>query len=960
MRALLIILFFIPAPALFYGQNINYYSFNNLYQFKSSTIYDIEQDNEGNFWIGTDLGLYKFDGAEFHYHVTPYYNSEYTNIKIDKNGDIWFSNFGGQLFKYSKDKVSIIVDTQNEIGFISNYFIDFPHVYYVNNLKRSLQVLDMSSGKTKEIVKNEENAIIDSRFSNSNIHLYHIVKKETVKPLHLYKTKYHVKTKEISTEVLGSFAHETEGIIRIVPSLKGDLLSTTHNNTKISSVNENKKLFSLPVNFRKFNAVQTVDSATYFLTKDKLIKLLPQKSTLIENKNVSCLKKDIEGNMWIGTLDEGIFISSNPDAVHQKITDSRIENYTITDDGHIIFNTSKGDIKLLSPPQYSAPKLLFKNASGGPITMFPDNESFFSGTTGKIYNYKTREVVTTNSRTSFKQITFVDSDAFVFTDPLMSSVGFIKRNKPYEIQFKKLRSKRSVKVAALKSRVGFYVDFMDGLYFYHDISQPGKQLKYNKKPVLITAISKGKDSTVWVSTNENNLLQIKDSTVIKEIKFPHKAEQITVRDTLLFANNKSEIYIINLLNEEVQIINQTDGLLKSNIKGVFTRNGKLFILSSNSLQSLPLNSSFKNNRPPVVSLDHVKNYDQVLTLDAIKNLKTHQNNLTFVLKGISVKSQGAVKYRHKLKGIDSNWITTFEQKPEIRFSNLSPGNYTLIFKACNNDEVCSDHKYVEFSITPPIYKTTPFLITAVLLSIIVLIGSVKLYIHYHQRKIKAKQKTQDLERKFYKAKISAIRSQMNPHFLFNALNTIQEFILTNQKNIAGEYLADFADLMRTYLNQSKNDKICLRDEVEMLRIYLRLENLRFENSIKFSIQVDPAIDSSCIEIPVMLVQPFVENSIKHGLLKKTGERTLNVNFEFGGESGLKCTIKDNGIGRKAAAKNKNSQIKEAHNSFATNALKERIDLLNSKYSQKVTFKIIDLYDDYKNPLGTQVEIFISA
>ena len=170
------------------------------------------------------------------------------------------------------------------------------------------------------------------------------------------------------------------------------------------------------------------------------------------------------------------------------------------------------------------------------------------------------------------------------------------------------------------------------------------------------------------------------------------------------------------------------------------------------------------------------------------------------------------------------------------------------------------------------------------------------------------------------------------------MRSIQEFIITNQKDIASEYLADFADLIRKYLEQSRKEEIFLDEEIETLEIYLSLENLRSNGQLDYSIYCDPLVNQFETLIPVMLLQPFIENAIKHGLLHKVGTKSLQISFHKKGEHRLRCCIEDNGIGREAAAKFSN----EKHNSFATEAIDEKMELLNKNTSRNISIEIVDL------------------
>jgi LytS/YehU family sensor histidine kinase len=213
-----------------------------------------------------------------------------------------------------------------------------------------------------------------------------------------------------------------------------------------------------------------------------------------------------------------------------------------------------------------------------------------------------------------------------------------------------------------------------------------------------------------------------------------------------------------------------------------------------------------------------------------------------------------------------------------------------------------------------------------------------------------------LERKLNDAEMKALRSQMNPHFLFNAFNSIQEFIILNDRELASDYLGKFADLMRLYLDQSKEKLISLENEISTTSLYFELEKIRFEETLTYEIKVAKDIDTTMKELPPMLIQPFIENSLKHGLFHKKENRQLKVNFTLENQT-LICTIADNGIGRKQSAILNANRLKK-HKSFATSATQNRIELLNVGRSEDITLHIFDLIDDKGKALGTRVEIKI--
>ncbi|HHH50093.1 MAG TPA: hypothetical protein ENK52_03850, partial [Saprospiraceae bacterium] len=193
--------------------------------------------------------------------------------------------------------------------------------------------------------------------------------------------------------------------------------------------------------------------------------------------------------------------------------------------------------------------------------------------------------------------------------------------------------------------------------------------------------------------------------------------------------------------------------------------------------------------------------------------------------------------------------------------------------------------------------------------------------------------------------------------LFNSLNSIQEFIINQDKRSANRYLSKFSRLMRNILNMSALEEVDLQKEIESLDLYLSLEALRFEENFEYKIELDPNVDSELTMIPPMVVQPYVENAVKHGLLHKTGPKKLTVRFRMEKDF-LVCEVVDNGIGRK---KSEEIKKRESHlySSKAMSLTQERLDLLNSTHKNQLSVEIIDLKDLMQIPIGTKVILRIS-
>lgn len=222
--------------------------------------------------------------------------------------------------------------------------------------------------------------------------------------------------------------------------------------------------------------------------------------------------------------------------------------------------------------------------------------------------------------------------------------------------------------------------------------------------------------------------------------------------------------------------------------------------------------------------------------------------------------------------------------------------------------------------------------------------------------LKETQKRLAIEKQYRDSELKALKAQMDPHFIFNALNSIQEYIVLNQKNLASDYLGKFADLMRKYLHHSDKGSISIQEEANCLNTYLELEKVRFEDSLNYTITITDNIDKEQTYIPTMIIQPYVENALKHGLLHKKHDRQLDISISKK-DNCIECVVMDNGIGR-ARSKEIQNKRKKHHKSFATNATEDRLELLNFGKDHKIGVKTEDLFNADGIAKGTRVVMTI--
>lgn len=307
-------------------------------------------------------------------------------------------------------------------------------------------------------------------------------------------------------------------------------------------------------------------------------------------------------------------------------------------------------------------------------------------------------------------------------------------------------------------------------------------------------------------------------------------------------------------------------------------------------------------------------------------------------------------YQWKLENYDEEWSEPSTQR-QIRYSQVPPGAYKLLVKAANNNGVWNETPLsIRIEIVPAFWQTWWFrgLVLALLA------GAVGAIYRARIRQVRARERMEsEYQQRLREVEMSALRAQMNPHFIFNCLNSINRFILLNQPLDASSYLTKFARLIRLVLDNSKSEIISLEKELETVVLYIEMESARFQGRFKHQIQVEESIDPGCIDIPPMLIQPYVENAIWHGLLHKKGndgELDIRVAME---NKCLVIEITDNGIGRAAAQILKSKSATE-HKSHGMAVTAERLRLLSNRYGRQITVNIQDLtYPDGK-AAGTRV------
>lgn len=353
-----------------------------------------------------------------------------------------------------------------------------------------------------------------------------------------------------------------------------------------------------------------------------------------------------------------------------------------------------------------------------------------------------------------------------------------------------------------------------------------------------------------------------------------------------------------------------------------------------------------------ISITKFRLYYQDTMFTDNTHLSYNDNSITFNYSGICLTNPSKVKYSHILEGFDKNWSPASKDR-FTTYSNLPPGNYTFKVISSNNEGVWNETPATfTFTIDRPFWKTWAFIVFSSIFISLALILSIRLRIHRIKQREKAKT---ELNKKIANIESQALRAQMNPHFIFNTLSSIQHYISNNDTDAALKYLSKFAKLMRRIMDNSKQQVISVAEEIQALELYLELETMRFDKKFLHTIKVDPEIDQTYDRIPSMLIQPYVENAIIHGLLPMQGNGKILITLEKQNDTIL-CTIEDNGIGREKSKEFKKNRVQQ-HKSMGMSITQERLDILNSSLNSNINAEIIDLFDNGK-AAGTKVLLII--
>jgi hypothetical protein len=486
----------------------------------------------------------------------------------------------------------------------------------------------------------------------------------------------------------------------------------------------------------------------------------------------------------------------------------------------------------------------------------------------------------------------------------------------------------------------------------------GENIPFLKK--RISSIAASGDHTLWIASYDDaGIIALKNDSVVARITRQQGLTSdicrvLYIDGNTLWVGTDKGLNKVELDKPGYPVTRYTsnDGLGSDIVNAIYADGPTIYVGTSSGMSYF---NEAKPHSPEECRLQllAVRNAGNDRIGDTARmQLSYKKSDIRFEFVGISYRSVGRVRYRYRMLGLDSDWRETNETY--LDYPTLPSGHYQFQLQAENKFAIRSSLLTLPFDVTTPYWQTIWF-------ELLVLVTFIALTWLLVSRRIGHIRRQQDeserLIRKTTEMENMALQAQMNPHFIFNCLNSIQQFVFDQDVMASNQYISGFAHLIRATLHNSTQSFISITDEVDYLATYLSLEKMRFKEKMDYTIEVDAAIDKDNRFLPPMLIQPYVENSMRHGLRHKV-EGNGHIRIMMRGQgTRLVVIVEDNGIGRKKAMEYKSVEhIEYQSKGMALTA--DRIKMISSIYGCEIDVSVEDIVADNGQSQGTRVVIHL--
>ncbi len=969
-----------------YPQTPSYYHYASSDGLASSTVYQIIQDRDGFIWFATANGLSKFDGKQFTtYRTMDGLNSNsIISIAEGYKGEIYIGNF--------EKGINILKN-----GIIKNYYSD------VNGRSITISYLMIDPSKKNEqtifaygrwgiiniISEKKSTGPTSSIIKNSSLRINKLEKLQNGNIMALTTTGLYQLKDSLFSKVPNNGLSDTE-IYCLANRNDGSYVIGTKGS--IYKIKNNTVIDKIQVDIAGNNDVVTIlcdrnnniwfsimNKGFYFIANgsDKIIDMgskLGLQNTLVNN-----YFEDKEGNIWVSTFGKGVYCLNNLFLTSYNEDDGLSNNnvYAIANDkyGNLIFGTFNGISVLKNESLNSIIKHFFKTQTEYIYSIKNINNEFYVG--GALgFN----EII---------DISFQGMKLHVF-----DGLSLCKLSNGLYLIGSRTNSIRVRREFNFDSKFSTFIVFGDSfnLNRINEIFEDTKKniwiatslglckasIRLDKSGKLVlkksffptNPILSSKTNSIYQDNNHNvwfagemgiaryNLENDSVYTYTKINGYDLSSSTSIVSDNKnrLWIGNMKGLYLFS--GDSVKYLNRQTGLPSNEVLSLCYNSigNSLIIGTSNGVSFLDI-SLFNNYNPspPSVKVTSIKAGDSLYTSFDNLVFKPEQHDISIHFKALNFSSPGTVKYKYNL---NNEWITT--NYDFLNFITLKAGIYKLSVMAKAQNTAWGEPYFLSFRILPRFVETIWFDLLIILSFIVVSLLILILSLRINTKKIK---KELELTERINELKHQALSAMMNPHFIANSLNSVQYLVNSRKYEEANEYIAMMAQLMRKNLDTAGRGFIRLSEEITRLKLYLNIEKLRFQENFTYEIVLGTEVDPNVIMIPNMIIQPFVENSLWHGIINSGNRGLLTVSFNFQDVDidsiicrSLIIKVTDNGIGIKEAKKHK----KEDHISKGIYIIEERLRLLSTKMHllQPIIFE--DLSSPDNDSHGTEVIVSLPS
>lgn len=961
-----------------YGQEFSYKHFSTDNGFPSSESYVILQDRMGYMWFATDHGVARYNGQEFTTYTTADGLVDNTIIRIaeDSKGKIWMIGHNNEICYWEKGHILIphfstqLSHTLETWESVQTFFIDKNDTLWINAISGVYSI--HTSGRFP-LKKQKKIADCDLPFKvidgTKTVYFYnrYIFSSGTDNDLTV-KAGYEINDKVMYKTIRFDLEGHRMGSAVYSPRTKTlffyveKILIVIPENGEVQVKQFEEKILSLAIDcnndlwigFRKCGV-------RYYKNAD--IERVPV--SFLKSTSVNYTFRDREGGVWFSTLDNGVFyIPSTSVLIFPNISFLNDKIWFIGGIKDKVF------IRTFGLEYYSGVCSMTTHTATiqSSLVEFQNKYGNFASihqlgdTIHLVYGYailmltpdfKIIETVKNKETAGLKS--FIGSDGTMLYYQQLIGILLINR---FTHAVKLFRSPFKVSCAVLRNNE-LLVGGKKGLYRYKD----GKFISMGHiNPLLQKCISDMKVDHMgglWITTTNDGLLYFKDKHISHITKQNGLVSDVCTSITIddyhaVWVGTTKGISQLNYMNEKdgwkIRNFTKEHGFNSNEITRLYAQHDSLWVGTTNGI-SHALISEISAPKPLCpVYIDSIKVNDRVIDADK-KSFSYKENNLKFKISALTFVNQGNHLFRYRLNGLDSTWTET--KISELPFNRLPGGDFQLEVQAANSDRAWSNSALYSFTIHKPFWFTWWFIILEMALLLVI----ITMIIFFAVKRITRREKEKaHINKLLTEYQMKALTSQMNPHFIFNAINSIQNFILQNDVDIAYDYLEKFSRLIRTVLNNSEKKEVILQDELNTMALYVELEQLRFENSFDYVCDVDTQLNTEEIVIPALIIQPYIENAIWHGLMPLTDRKGCVSLLITKQSNKLKMILTDNGIGRQASDKIPKKIKSKNQQSMGIHLTSSRIKLFGNDITNSI--QIIDNYNTLNEATGTTVEILL--